>query len=300
MRLQILVLCGAALGCAGSGSKSAADASVVRPVQELPEDYRELWVSYLEERSDWPERRAAAIGDGEQEVFLVSNLIRTLLKTYGRGELSRVDDPVTSLYRRSADELVGLGEVSAPALAELLALGNGQGTGIASELLERIGVPALDPLLEQLVREDKVDARRRAAALLERMPYGLHGAEDRVRAALIQRVDEDPDWLVRDRSVQSLAARAQRDTTIEEASKALARALFDEDKEVRRNAAVGLVELRNPDSVPALINLLDRSSREADVGGLRLAQEALMALTGHEARLNADEWRVWWNKYRPR
>ena len=299
-RVNLMWIVALASACAGGAQKEEAQPrdEVIRPIEELPEAYRELWRAFLDQSPDWEELRDAASEDPDQRVFLVTNLVRARIRAFAAGTLGQTEHPNTLLYMRTGNELVALGPVAAPAVGELLALGHGEGRIMASDLLLRMGNVGLDPLLVQLDRDDSVDARRRSADLLAQMPHGVDGKEEQVRNALIRHLDEDEDWMVRERSAFALARRGMRDETITDARKALCRALLDEDHDVRRQAGEGLVALKDLDCIPAVLNLLDRSSREADVSGLRLAQDVMLALTGETERRDARAWRRWWTEER--
>lgn len=297
MRLPILVLLCLLPACNSAGGKSKGTGEV-RAVGELPEAYSKLWLAFMSEAEDWPQQRAAAMADPGQGTFLVQNLVRTLLQGLQVRQAGKLSANGAKLCQRASEELLNLGRPAADALAELLAISHGEVTLLTSELLQRMGPEALDALLAQLAREEEVNARRQAATLLAEMPYGLEGREERVREALVQRLKQDPDWLVRKRCARALAQRGVHDTGLEEARRALCTALFDEDFDVRHEAILGLLRLDDPGCVPALINLLERSSRNADPGGMAQAQTALMEITDTEERRSPIQWRTFWRDRR--
>ncbi|MFT7676165.1 MAG: hypothetical protein ACI8QC_000133 [Planctomycetota bacterium] len=297
MRATILALLCLLPACSSAGGKSR-NTGEVRSVAELPESYSKLWLAFRGETVEWPALRDAALLDPGQESFLVQNLVRTLLQGLQARQADKLNQSGARLCQRASEELLSMGSAAAEAVAELLAVSRGEVTELASKLLLRMGPEALDALLVILVREEPVNARRQAATLLADMPYGLEGREQLVREALAERLEQDPDWLVRKRAARALALRGLRDTSVEEARRALCAALSDTDFDVRHEAILGLLRLDDPGCVPALINLLERSSRAADPGGMAQAQKALQEITNTSERRKPMEWRTFWRDQR--
>lgn len=298
MRAPLLALLCLLPACHSGGGKPA-NTGELRSVSELPEAYSKLWLAFRGQTQEWPELRAAAMGNPGQEAFLVQNLVRTLLQGLQLRQADKLSTKGARLCQRASEELMSLGRPAADALTELLSISRGEVTNLARDLLGRMGVEALDALLVQLVREELLSARRQAASLLAEMPFGLDGRQQRVREALVTRLRQDSDWLVRKHSARALARRGVRDTSVKEARRALCAALSDEDFDVRHEAILGLLRLGDLGCVPALINLLERSSLNADPGGMAQAQTALMRITGTETRRAPMEWRTFWRD-RPR
>lgn len=275
----------------------AEDAGGLRRVGELPPAHRELWLAWLRDADDWPERRAAARSDPRLAAFLVDNLAREMLGAYGRGEIATRESDEHGLFERAQAELVILGPLSVPTLAELCAIGDAATAHLAGELLVEIGAPSID-YVAGLLERDEEQARRRAAELLGRLPHARSG-EERVRSVLAARLAGDPDWLVRREAARALGRRGSMDVGTGEARRPLVAALGDADRAVREAAAEGLAQLEDPASIPALINYLERSEREADVGGVGTARRALRALSGGVERRDARAWREWWRSRPP-
>ena len=291
--LPLIAVLGALVACASPEAKRTAS---VRSVEELPPEYRELWLAWVRADPDWSARRERALADPALTSFLVDNLMRTMLASYRAGTLrTRPDQPLGS-FERSQNELAALGASAAPALSELLPLGSGAASSLAHDLLVRIGRPSIDPALSLLEREDSPEARRRAANLLGELPNALE-REPAVRARLIAHLGQDPDWLVRKSCALAVASRATRDVEIATARSALSRALSDPDPGVARAAAEGLVQLEDPAAIPALIDYLARSQRAGDLRGELTAQASLRALSGELGTRDVRAWRQWWSQH---
>ena len=270
----------------------------MRSLDDIPPAYAELWRAWVAADPGWPELRAQALADRPRRDFLVDNLIRTMIASYQQSDFATTEAPRSGPYERARLELIELGEFSAPALSELMPLGNGTAALLSTDVLGQIGRPAIPAVLVQLEREDSVTARGRAADLLRTLPHGL-ALEDDVRSALIRRLQTDPKWLVRKTAALALGQRGSRDREVETARKALTRALSDEDPGVARAAAAGLAWLEDPEAIPALINFLQRAIRDASYPNLRIAQDALGRLSGVEESLDVAGWRSWWRTNRP-
>ncbi|MEE8466844.1 MAG: HEAT repeat domain-containing protein, partial [Planctomycetota bacterium] len=289
------VLIGAVLvlaGCAGSGSSAR-----VRKLDELPTEYRVLWKAWLSDQPDWAERREVALWDPRLTEFLVDNLARAMLATYGRSRIASPGSAGSGVFERSQAELVSLGQHSVPTLIELTAIGDGATAFLCTSVLQRIGRPALAATAELLER-DAPQARQRAAELLGKLPHGRR-AEPELRAALIRHLREDPHWMTRASCAESLGRRGARDVETESARVALCLALGDEEPEVARSATVSLVRLDDPAAIPALINHLQRTQVAGEVTGNRLAQASLRGLSHTTQNLTPRQWRSWWRENRP-
>ncbi|MCP3916302.1 MAG: HEAT repeat domain-containing protein [bacterium] len=296
MRIHRLLLCTLLLAAPACRS---SEPTRMRSLDEIPPEYAELWRAWVAADPAWQELRAEAIADPPRRDFLVDNLIRTMLAAYRKSGFATTEAPRSGPYGRARLELIELGELAAPALSELMPLGNGAAALLATDVLGRIGRPAIPAVLVQLEREDSATARGRAASLLRTLPHGL-ALEDEVRSALIGRLQSDPEWLVRKTAALALGQRGSRDREVATARLALTRALSDEDQVVARAAAAGLAWLEDPEAIPALINFLQRAIRDASYPNLRIAQDALGRLSGVEESLDVAGWRSWWRTNRPR
>ena len=86
---------------------------------------------------------------------------------------------------------------------------------------------------------------------------------------------------------------------IDSARAALSSALGDDEQEVARAAALGLVRLDDPNAIPALINYLQRTQNAGEIIGNRLAQKCLAGLSHTAESRTPKEWRSWWRANRP-
>jgi hypothetical protein len=284
-------LCGLPTGCATTEPENTGR---VRPVAELPPAYGELWVAWREEAPDWTALRRAALEDPALTRFLVENLVLDMLAGYGRADFATPGAVLGSQFDRARAELIVIGEPSTWSLAELNAIGNGYGSAIGGQALIEIGRPSIPAVVEQLDRKE-FQARGRAVDVLAELPHARRGEpalQERLRVMVVQ----DPEWTVRKRCVDALAARASRDTTVEAARRSISRALGDPDEAVRRTAARALIRVGDPQGIPALINFLERCEREADLRGHDAALQALRALSGRTEPSDSASWRAYWRQ----
>src|SRR5262249_9219114 len=86
-------------------------------------------------------------------------------------------------FDRAASELVRFGDLAAPTLASMLAVGDGVVSSLVTDVLVRIGQPAANDVLP-LLDDSRVETRRRAAAVLARLPHARE-LEDDVRKSLV-------------------------------------------------------------------------------------------------------------------
>ena len=276
-------------GCAASEPESTGR---VRSVAELPPAYGELWVAWREKAPDWTDRRRAALADPELTRFLVENLVLDMLAGYKRADFSTPGAMAGSQFDRARAELIVIGEPATWSLAELNAIGNGYGSAIGGQALIEIGRPSIPAVVAQLDRQE-FQARGRAVDVLADLPHARRSEselQERLRVMMVK----DPEWTVRKRCVDALAARASRDTTVEEARRSISRALGDPDEAVRRSAARALMRVGDPQAIPALINYLERCEREADLRGHDAALEALHGLSGTREPTDSASWRAYW------
>lgn len=269
----------------------------LRPVGELPTEYRDAWVAWVERDPDWSQIRARVLEDPQLTSFLVDNLARTMLRAYRGGAIAGVHDPVVGPFERARAELTRLGAASVPTLVELMAIGDGTASFLCAGVLEKIGAPALD-YAPRLLQREVATERARGAELLGRLPHSGEGEADLLRA-LGTLLLEDPDWAVRKASALSLGQRGSRHIEVEPTRQLLSRALADGDKDVSRAAVLALARLGDPLAVPALLNHLERAQQGADLVSYEAGQRALRALTGAGEPQTPREWRDWWRANRP-
>ncbi len=272
-------------------------------MHELPEEYRTLWRSWLRQDPRYEDLREEALADPRRAIFLVENLVATMLGELTAGRIDSQDPERPTLYARAQKELVEIGPHSAPALAEVLPLGLGMGPVAAGELLVKIGAPSVPPLLEQLARTDHPVARRRAAKALGDMAQsGIPPGADAqaVRAALGAGLKGDPDWIVRSQCALALGPWGKRSVhEMNHSASFLIAGLRDGDEGVRTDVVHGLARLGDPRTFPALIDHLARSEAAGDVSMTMLTQAALVAMTRKRDVRTPHGWRAWWRDARP-
>lgn len=269
----------------------------VRRVGELPPEYRDTWMAFVDEDPAWPEIRGRALEDPRLTSFLVDNLARVMLRAYRGGAIGGAHDPSVGPFERARAELARIGAPAVPTLAELMAIGDGTAAHLCGELLAEIGSPALG-YVGGLLDRDAAQERARAADLLGRLPHAGEG-EEALLEALAARLADDPDWSVRKASAEALGHRAARHRVVDPTRRALSAALTDEDGEVARAAAFGLARLGDPQAIPALLNYLERTQRAADLLSHEAGQRALRALARTGEPRSPREWRDWWRANRP-
>ncbi len=280
------------------GACSAPRAGM-RSLDELPPRFAESWRAWLEQDPTWPEIRAEALSEPALARFLVDNLARQMMGNYGDSRLMTLDDARLGRFERARADLLVMHDYSVPVLVELLAIGNSQVDALVTDLLLDIGRPAIVPVVSLLEREEPNEARMRAARVLGDLPHAP-ADEDAVRAALMLRLAEDPEWLVRSNAASALGKRGARDRQTTDTRKALIRGLTDEDHAVTRSSALALRTLQDPEAIPALIKYLERVVRDGDIISLRAAQRTLRSLTGEPVDKDPRGWRAWWRDHRPR
>ncbi|MFT5153465.1 MAG: hypothetical protein ACI841_003466, partial [Planctomycetota bacterium] len=148
-------------------------------VTELPVAHRELWTAWLHQDPDWSLRREEARGDASLRRFLVDNLIRQMLQNYGDARIANIGATSLGPFERARGEILRFPDEAMAPLTEILAIGNGHASELASSLLEEIGRPAVHSVVLLLERDDP-QARRRAADLLGRLPHA-HAEEEHVQ-----------------------------------------------------------------------------------------------------------------------
>ena len=271
---------------------SAPTSHKLRRVEQLPPEYRELWSAWLARDPEWSRFRERAREDHDLRVFLVDNLMRHMLQSFGDDRIAKQGDTRLGPFERARAELLRFPEEAVPRLTELLAIGNGTASELAASMLEEIGQPAVLPVLGLLARQEP-QARRASADLLGRLPHA-RAREGEVQARLIAALESDPDWLVRAKAALAVGSRGSRDTTTQVARAALCRALGDSDQSVGVRAVRGLAMLNDPAAVPALINYLERSSQAGVLAGVIESQGALRRLIGESQSHEVADWRELW------
>jgi len=269
----------------------------VRRVGELPSEYRDAWMAFVDDEPDWPDVRARALEDPKLTSFLVDNLALVMLSSYRGGAIGGAHDPTVGPFERARADLARIGAPAVPTLAELMVIGDGTAAHLCGVLLAEIGAPALEYVPRLLARESAQE-RARAADLLSRLPHAK-GEEEELLAALAALLEGDADWTVRKASAEALGHRGARHSVVAPTRRALSAALYDEDIEVARAAAFALARLADPQAIPALLNYLERAQRAADLVSYEAGQRALRALSRTDRARTPREWRDWWRANRP-
>lgn len=291
MQVQLLPLL-LLTACAAPGPSAQ-----LRPVGELPQEYRDTWVAWVERDPGWPAIRSRVLDDPQLTSFLVDNLARIMLRAYRGGAIVGAHDPGVGPFERARAELTRLGSASVPTLAELMAIGDGTASLLCGDVLVDIGAAALDYVPRLLERGAALE-RARGAELLGRLPHSGGGEADLLRTLGLCLL-EDPDWAVRKASAVALGRRGSQHIELGPTRQTLSRALSDGDGDVSRAAVLALARLGDPLAVPALLNHLERAQRSADLVSYEAGQRALRALTGTRAAQTPREWRDWWRANRP-
>lgn len=264
-------------GCSSTGSSSTASSSTVVKTSELPASHRAVLEAWKKGGAAWEIERERVRADPQLSRFVVDNLLIEMVQAFDRSRLARPGE-VRGPFERAQDELVALGDRSAPVLVAALSLQDGVVAFLAADTLTRIGVPALEPTCGFLA-DDRAESRRRAAELLERLPHA-GDAEKSVQESLAERVSKDPEWIVRGQAVHALAARGSRHDHKGFAMGVLLRALEDEDDAVAEAAAQGLGVLGEPralERMRAAQNAASGRGRVKVVEALRLSIGRLSA-----------------------
>jgi HEAT repeat protein len=134
----------------------------------------------------------------------------------------------------------------------------------------------------QLVRNGEVYERRAAARAL-----GRFGVDAEVFAMLRELA------LASDYTLRADALRAMRDGGEPARVFLLERMQKDEDPFVRRTAAVTLTAFPTTATALAIVDFLDRCSKDKDREGERAAQRTLMQLANARTARTPEQWRAW-------
>ncbi len=285
----------------GASSKSSPNsrggaAGRVVEVDQLPQTHRDLLRAYGAGGEEWERARTPALEDPALTRFLVENLFLELVRAH-RSLGGRDGDRALRARDRARAELARIGAPAAPTLAAALEVADEVSAELAAQTLGAIGRPALPALIEALAAQQP-NARQRAALALARMPHGAR-EEPRVREALI-RASADKEWFVRAQVARALGSRGVRDTETAPWRAALEKLLVDGDEAVVEAAASGLVELADPQAIPALISALERATDEAELRRFRALQGALQRLGGVGPKPTIAAWHAWWRENRAR
>lgn len=290
--------------CAGSRPQSGASANKreasgsgrVVEVAKLPSTHQELLRAYGAGGDEWEAARERALADRGLTQFLVENLFLELVRAHRA--LGGADGERAQRARdRARTELARLGEPAAPTLAAALELADDVAAELAAQTLGAIGRPALGATVE-LLTSKQANARQRAAHALARMAHGAR-EEPRVRQALVK-AGRDSEWFVRAQVARALGARGARDVETAPWRVALEKLLVDDDEAVVEAAALGLVELADPQAIGALVEALARTSEDGQARKFNAVQAALVRLSGVGAQPSVQAWRTWWRANRSR
>lgn len=263
-------------------------------MEQLPEQYAEAWTAWREEAPAWAEWRPKVKADPGLGNFFVDNLVRVLVKTYDRSGL-RPRGELAGPFERASRELIYLSEYSAPVMIELIPMGDTIISFLAGDLLVQMDEGKWCLPLAAKLEGGKPEDRRRAAEWLGKMPFA--GEEEGALQGKLEGALQDPAWTVRVQTVHTLGLRARARGRIDLARPALCRALGDASPEVVRAACAALTSNGDTDSVPALINLMERGERSESYPLIEAAQTALEGITGHGGSTGSVDWRRWWGDW---
>tara|TARA_R110002072_G_scaffold10569_3_gene49111 strand:- start:15853 stop:17673 length:1821 start_codon:yes stop_codon:yes gene_type:complete len=147
--------------------------------------------------------------------------------------------------------------------------------------LGRLGATKHRRALRRLEKDD--DPRVRHAVFQENLRLT---AEPRERLEMLHKGIDDKDWAVR---LAALEVMTSLPGSV--AFDIVAASLVDPHPGVRRAAIEANLAWRRRDSIPALINLLERDSQRLTLH----AADALQLLTGLDLGKNPARWRQWWD-----
>jgi hypothetical protein len=295
----MLLSLAALLWSCGSPADEPQPSRPLTAESQLPDEYRDAWRAWYEDAPDWPEWRERVAADPRLAAFLVDNLVRVMVRFYDHSAVVRAGE-LPGYFERAQRELLWMHEDSAPVLLELVLVGDGVVAFLAGDLLVRIDDPRWSLAVAQRLTEPEAERRRRAAALLAKLPHAQRG-EAELLELLGRSALDDPEWFVRAEAVGAIGARALAGSDHSRSRKVLSLALADEDRAVVLAACTALSATRDVGAVPALMNLLERLERgtSGDVTVLRAAEAALRRISGQESLSGAEAWRRWWRENRP-
>ncbi len=179
-------------------------------------------------------------------------------------------------------ELRTLGAAAVPALIDdLLRSQQSHQRELGIELLTHVGAPSRAPLL-QLVRHGETHEIRAAARALGRL-----GIDDEVFAVL-RELAASSDFTVRADALRACEGGDERVRLF-----LCERMRDDRDPFVRRTAAQTLASIPTTASALAIVDFIERCRRESDREGERIAQRALMRMSGTYKARQPQDWRDW-------
>jgi len=294
----LLAACATPKDSASAGSPKAApkdSTAHVVPLAQLPEAQKRVLTAYARGGDEWEREREDVLADPALTSFLVDNLIVEMVRAHA-GLTGAEPARSRRAFDRAVNELVRVGEPSLPQLVGLLEVSDGIVSALASYTLRQLGKPAalaVEPLLDS----PNTETRRRAAAVLEKLPHTADN-EPELRKRLVRLALSDPEWLVRAEAAQTLGSRGHNDRVSEPWRKALEECLFDSDPAVADAAARGLTTLGDARAIPALINSLERTAQAGNLRVFKATQTALRALSAGQVQPDVAAWRKWWDEHR--
>jgi hypothetical protein len=296
-RAAARLACCAALvlaGCAATPDaprQARADSPSVVASSDLPARERATLEAWRKGGAAWEIERERVRKDPALARFLVQNAAREMVASFERSRL--VNQPLKDgPFERAQAELAALPEHSIPLLVESLRLKDGVVAFLAADVLERIGVAAIEPVLA-LSLDERAETRRRAIELVGRLPGA--GADE---ASVLERTGElalsDPQWIVRAQAAQSLALRARQANQTAWATGALCRLLRDEDPAVALAAAEGLTWLAEPRSFERVLGAVEAAPERGEPRLVAELERTLAAIAGDQRRRSVPQWRSFW------
>ncbi|MHA1796684.1 MAG: HEAT repeat domain-containing protein [Promethearchaeota archaeon] len=196
-------------------------------------------------------------------------------------------------YRNSAAKIIkNIGELAIPFLIEKIYVRkNSKVTEGAIEVLDKIGIPAIEKILIERINLDSAPSKLRQLELLDTFWNKMTHDHDKIEF-LIRNLSSD------NCQIKKSTIIAIRETKLSAAVSELENILLKFDKElseIRKETAVALGEIRNPASKQALIFSLNY---DPDWQVKSAAAEALGNIGGNEcigplkASTLCDDWRV--------
>lgn len=307
-------LIGLLLACAACGA-TGERRDAMKPTAELDLDRQEVIAAFREGGATWIEMRERVRDSDELAGFVVDNMIDQMIRSYDQSAVARTGER-EGPFERARAELLALPEHAAPVLIEFLDADLARDTVagfLASDVLIRIGAPALRPAARKLSSKNP-ETRRRTVELCgvlapeaTEFPDWTGGPEGPdILSVLAACTTDDASWVVRGEAARALGRRASRAAQKRLARTTLAQALTDPDRSVRGVAAQALGELGDPRGIPVLASYLDAAVDAGEPENVDHARASLIRLARDRfehrdpRRFTSRDWRTYWERERER
>ena len=272
--------------------RKALDAQIARGRAQVPPATRDKmevwWKQFLAQKPAWERSRRKwhALGPTAKDI-LVENLLIVVVRAYEGNQ--------GVLYKRARAELF---ELKKPAMPYLVAgLSGTYGDDVIRkhciQMLSDMGRESVAPIRRAY---DDADDRGRIDLLKAVSAMGEHGAPESVEM-LAGPARNGGDFKVRLVAIEGLGASRHKT-----AVPVLLDCLKDSDVSVRKFAAAGLSNYRQPRVASALIAAMARAERARGAGNreqdvVTNCRRSLRRLTGKRWRTSRD-WSAWWKTQR--